>query len=182
MGVRTESQGEPAVGPAPDEFDRFFRQHFPVVARTAALVVHDLEVGQDLAQESFARVYVRWDRIESIEHARNLAFRVALNLARSHLRRVRRRAAATIGRSGVAKATPDVAEIAVDRITLQSALAGLSRRQRTCVALVDYAGFDVRWAARLLRMRPSTVRVHLTRGRRALAEALKPTYKESTDD
>ena len=47
---------------------------------------------------------------------------------------------------------------------------------------VDYAGLDVGTTARLLRMRPSTVRVHLTRGRRALAAALRSTYQERSGD
>ena len=72
---------------AAHDFDTCFRDLFPRVARTAALVSRDPGLGPDIAQEAFARLYERWDRIESAEHARNFAFRVAVNLARSHLRR-----------------------------------------------------------------------------------------------
>lgn len=72
---------------APADFDTCYRELFPRVARTAALVARDPQLGPDLAQEAFARLYERWDRMASPEHARNFAFRVALNLARSHLRR-----------------------------------------------------------------------------------------------
>lgn len=182
-GVRTESPEEPAKQEtAQQDFDGFFRQNFPVVARTVALVVHDFETGQDVAQESFARVYVRWERMESLEHARNFVFRVAVNLARSHLRHARRQRAARIERSGRLATTWDEATVAADRLTLLAALGGLSGRQRACLALVDYAGLEVGAAARLLRMRPSTLRVHLTRGRRALAAALHATYEERTSD
>jgi RNA polymerase sigma-70 factor, ECF subfamily len=184
--VRTGSQGEEtteaAANAATKEFEGFFRQYFPVVARTVALVLHDFESGQDVAQESFARLFVRWKRMESQEHARNFVFRVAINLARSQLRRQRRQMSARSGRADWLPASDEAAALA-DRVTLTGALGGLSRQQRACLALVDYAGLDIRTAARFLRIRASTVRVHLTRGRRALAEALASTYQEgSTDD
>lgn len=181
MGVRTESEAVLEETTSAEDFDGFFRQHFPVVARTVALVVHDFETGEDLAQESFARLYVRWERMESGEHARNFVFKVAVNLARSHLRRQRLHVAARLGDIGETTSADEMAAVA-DRVTLAGALGGLSGRQRICLALVDYAGLDVRTAARFLRMLPSTVRVHLTRGRRALAAALQSTYQERSND
>src|SRR5947207_3874068 len=69
------------------DFDTFFRETFVEVARAAALVARDPGVGQELAQEAFFRVYERWTQMESPEHARRFAFRVAINLARSHVRK-----------------------------------------------------------------------------------------------
>ena len=77
-------EADPALLP---DFDTFFRETFVSVARAAALVARDVGVGQELAQEAFFRLYERWARIESVEHARRFAFRVAINLARSHLRK-----------------------------------------------------------------------------------------------
>jgi len=69
------------------DFDDCFRTLFPRVARTASLVARDPDLGADIAQEAFARLYERWDRMASADHMRNFAFRVAINLAHSHLRR-----------------------------------------------------------------------------------------------
>jgi RNA polymerase sigma factor (sigma-70 family) len=182
-GVRTESQGEPAKPDADigvSDFEGFFRQHFPIVARTVALVVRDFETGQDMAQESFVRLYLRWERMQSVEHARNFVFRVGINLARSHLRRGRQ-GAGWLEDSSKATGVDEAAAVA-DRLTLAGALASLSGRQRACLALVDYVGLDASSAARLLRIRPSTVRVHLSRGRRVLAQALESTYMERSRD
>lgn len=74
---------------AAEDFDTFFRTYFPGVARAAALVARDPSTGQDLAQEAFARLYQRWHDMASVDHARNFVFRVAINLARSHLRKHR---------------------------------------------------------------------------------------------
>jgi DNA-directed RNA polymerase specialized sigma24 family protein len=48
---------DPAV-PAAGDFDRFFLELFPRVARTAALVARDRQLGPDLAQEAFVRVHL----------------------------------------------------------------------------------------------------------------------------
>ena len=69
------------------DFDSFFRTHFERVARAAALVARDLGTGQDLAQEAFARLFERWGDMDSEDHARNFAYKVAINLARSQLRK-----------------------------------------------------------------------------------------------
>ena len=84
-------------------FDELFRATFPRVARTAALVARNPQLGPDIAQEAFARLYERWDRMESPEHARNFVFRVAVNLAKSHLRR---RWAAPFGLMGPSRPWP----------------------------------------------------------------------------
>ena len=45
---------------------------------------------QELAQEAFVRALQRWGDLESDEHARNFVYKVAINLARSHMRKYAR--------------------------------------------------------------------------------------------
>ncbi len=73
MGLEVNLRAEP--GEAAADFDGFFREHFPGVARAAALVARDPGTGQDLAQEAFARLYARWHEMETTDHARNFAYR-----------------------------------------------------------------------------------------------------------
>ena len=150
-------------------FDELFRSMFPKVARTAALVTRDPGLGPDIAQEAFARLYERWDRMESPEHARNFVFRVAVNLGRSHLRR---RLAAPFGLSGPEPSAPDATGRTDDWLTVAMALQGLSAHQRAAVVLIDYADLDSAAAAAILGITASTARSHLMRGRSALHEAL----------
>ena len=154
---------------AAHDFDTCFRDLFPRVARTAALVSRDPGLGPDIAQEAFARLYERWDRIESAEHARNFAFRVAVNLARSHLRR---RLALPFGLRGPDRPQADATASSDAWLVVVDALGDLSPRQRACVVLVDYADLDAAAAAAALGMAEATVRVHLMRGRRALRTKL----------
>jgi RNA polymerase sigma factor (sigma-70 family) len=153
------------------DFDSFFRTHFERVARAAALVARDLGTGQDLAQEAFARLFERWGDMDSEDHARNFAYKVAINLARSHLRKHLRVSFVGLGRPD-ARSVADEAARSDDWLEVADALRMLSPRQRSCVVLVDYADMDASGAARVLGMRAGTVRVHLMRGRRALRERL----------
>src|SRR4051794_21990681 len=74
-------------GETAEDFDSFFRSHFERGARAAPLVARDPGTGQDLAQEAFARLFERWGDMDSEDHARNFAYKVAINLAKSHLRK-----------------------------------------------------------------------------------------------
>jgi RNA polymerase sigma factor (sigma-70 family) len=153
------------------DFDSFFRAHFERVARAGALVARDPGTGQDLAQEAFARLFERWGSMASDDHAKNFVYKVAINLAKSHLRRHLRVSFIGLRRSDEAGGV-DPAARSDDWLQVADALRSLSPRQRTCVVLVDYADMDAAGAARVLGMRAGTVRVHLMRGRRALRERL----------
>jgi RNA polymerase sigma factor (sigma-70 family) len=160
---------EPPV--RPDTFDAFYREWFASVARSVALVVRDADMGQELAQVGFARLWDRWDEMSSPDHARNFVFRVSLNEARSYLRR--RRPLRVLGFDRRASGSSDPAEAMTNRVAVFEALRSLSVRQRECVVLVDYLGYDAPSAGQLLGITPSTVRVQLTRGRAKLRNMLE---------
>jgi RNA polymerase sigma factor (sigma-70 family) len=160
-----------ASNDAPEDFDTFFRTLFPGVARAAALVARDPSTGQDLAQEAFARLYQRWHDMASLDHARNFVFRVAINLARSHVRKRLRLSLFGSTHPGEAVMS-DPSARSDDWMMIAEALGALSPRQRACVVMVDYVDMDAGSVAKLLGMGAGTVRVHLMRGRRALRETL----------
>ena len=54
------------------------------------------------------------------------------------------------------------------RADVRSLLLGLTQRQRAALLLVDLLGYPAEQAARILRVRPSTVRNLASQGRRAL--------------
>ena len=153
------------------DFDPFFHIHFDKVARAASLVTRDAAAGQDLAQEAFTRLLERWGDMESDDHARNFAFKVAINLARSHIRKHGREFLYGLRRPGDPGGTSHV-DASDAWFEVVGALGRLSARQRACVVLVDYADIDSQGAAEILGMSAGTVRVHLMRGRRALREGL----------
>jgi RNA polymerase sigma factor (sigma-70 family) len=160
------------------DFDAFFTETFVVVARAAALVARDAGAGQDLAQEAFFRLHQRWPRIDGPEHARRFVFRVAINLARSHVRKYLRVTLAGLVLKG--QQPPEVAQVD-DWLSIRAALGGLSPRQRSAVVLIDYVGMDAGEAAEVLGIEAATVRVHLMRGRRAMRRELGLTEPEGSE-
>ena len=161
------------------DFDPFFHVHFEGVARTAALVARDPAAGQDLAQEAFTRVLERWVDMASDDHARNFVYKVAINLARSHVRKHGRVFLYGLHDRGDAASTSGI-DAADAWLEMSEALGALSPRQRACVILVDYADMDAAGAAAILGMSAPTVRVHLMRGRHTLQDRLGLARKEST--
>ena len=150
-------------------FETFYQRWFPSVARSMALVVQDVESGKEIAQDGFRKAWERWPRLSSPDHARNFVFQVSLNEARSLLRHRRR---ARLLRSDRSDTVADVAGGTTDRIAVFHALAALTSRERECVVLVDYLGYDSGAAAKIVGTRPSTVRVQLARGRAKLRDLL----------
>ena len=73
-----------------EDFEVFFKREFPALARSLAFVMGDADLGADTAQESFLRVFARWDRYASPEHARRSAIRIGMNLTRTRWRREHR--------------------------------------------------------------------------------------------
>lgn len=160
------------------DFDPFFLDHFQKVARAAAFVTRDAGVGQELAQEAFIQLLQRWSSMGgSDDHARNFVYKVAINLARSHLRKHGRvflyglRGPDTPGRGSTTSPSDDW-------LSMLDALGALSPRQRACVVLVDYVDMASTEAADVLGMSPNTVRVHLMRGRQALRRDLAIAAEE----
>jgi RNA polymerase sigma factor (sigma-70 family) len=189
--MRATSDAGSSARDAAGSFDPFFRAWFPAVARSAALVARDRDAGPDLAQEAFARVYERWTGLASVDHARNLAFRAAINLAKTHRTRSIRSSPAGLD-AGLGSGGPSSAPRAAgtdpsdhesattERLTVLDALGALSARQRACVVLVDYADLETSVAASLLGTAEATVRVHLRRGRAKLRERLTPSPEEES--
>jgi RNA polymerase sigma-70 factor (ECF subfamily) len=122
-----------------------------------------------------------WERSEKGDEIRSLegwVTTVALNLARSGLRRIRseRRARARLHASPVGE--PPTA----DRIDVDLALAALPRRQREVAVLRYYLQLSTREVASALELDEGTVKSTLSRARVALAQALGIDEDEEAND
>jgi RNA polymerase sigma-70 factor (ECF subfamily) len=158
--------GAVAGGPRVDpEYEWLFDAEFQHVVRAVFLIVHDAELAEDLTQEAFIRLLQQWRRVSRYDRPGAWVRRVALNLA---LNAERRRA---IGDRVMRRLPPPALPQEVD-IDLMRAIASLPFAQRAAVALhylEDRAAAEI---ADLLGCAESTARVHLSRGRRRLAELL----------
>jgi DNA-directed RNA polymerase specialized sigma24 family protein len=131
----------------------------PRLVGTLSLLCGDGEAGEELAQETLARVWLRWGRVRELDEALAVAwtYRVGINLANSWGRRrvAERRARARLAAPGAgAYVDPDPA----DGVAVRQAAAALPRRQRTALVLRYYADLPVAEVAGLMGCAPGTVK------------------------
>jgi RNA polymerase sigma factor (sigma-70 family) len=157
-----------------DAFETLFRRELGPISRTAYLIVGDWEVAREIVQDTFVQVLRHWEKVREMESPGGWARRVAIRKATRVRRRDGRRLALlrTVTPSLVGDA--DLPELDVHR-----ALLTLPSRQRAAIALYYLDDRPVSEIATLMGCGEVTVRTHLARGRKALAERLG---EELTDE
>jgi RNA polymerase sigma-70 factor, ECF subfamily len=149
------------------DFADFYGAAARRIVRHAYALTGNLADAQDVTQESFARAWQRWDKVREFDSPEAWVRRVATNLAVSRLRRARTaRAAAWQLASCV------VPEISPDTVALVAALRMLPERQRVVLVLHYLADLPVTQIAAELGCPVGSVKVWLSRGRTALANAV----------
>jgi RNA polymerase sigma factor (sigma-70 family) len=157
----------------------FLATSYPRLVAAVALIEGNRSAAEDAVQESLARAWERSERGLEIENLDAWVTRVAMNISKSRLRRIRAEARAT-SRAGSPANTGDPS---VARIDLERALADLPRRQRQATVLRYYLDLDVAEVAAALGVHEGTTKTTLFRARRALATALgEHDIEEANDD
>jgi RNA polymerase sigma factor (sigma-70 family) len=136
--------------------ERFCHSQYPKLVGLLSLYCGDTATAEDLAQETLARVWRRWEVVRALDAPELWARRVALNLAASWFRRGR---AASRAFSRVASLVdsqaPDPTNVDDE---FRHIIANLSRRQRTVLLLRFHEDLSVADTARLMRVREGTVK------------------------
>lgn len=160
---------ETSTEAVPLSFEEFFQREKAGLYGALCLVTRNRHEAEELTQDAFVRVLERWDRVGAMEDPRGYLYRTAMNAFRSRYRRTMLGSKRTLGltRPDDAMATVDARDAAV------RALATLSPRQRAAVVLTDLLGFPSEEAARMLGIRASTVRMHVSRAHAALKETMR---------
>ena len=147
-------------------FDEFFEDEHERLFKALYFVTGNRHDAEDLMQDSFIRLWERWDDVDRVADPTSYLFRVALN----NFRMNRRRAAMALRKVLPVGEARDAFAEAEMRADVRALLLDITPRQRAALVLVDLLGYSSEQAARILRVRPSTVRALGTQGRRALRE------------
>ena len=155
----------------------------PRLVGTLSLLCGDGEVAEELAQETLARVWLRWGRVRELDEPLAVAwtYRVAVNLGNSWLRRrsAERRARARLAARGAgAHLDPDPA----DAVAVRQAVAALPRRQRTALVLRYYADLPVLQVAVVMGCSPGTVKSLTSKAVQSLRAAMAIGVGEEVRD
>jgi RNA polymerase sigma-70 factor (ECF subfamily) len=154
----------PESASTPADFSAFFADEHPKVFKALYFVTGNRADAAELTQDAFLKIWERWDEIDRIDDPTAYLFRVALNgsrmRTRAALRAMRRLAAPS-------QVSDPFNEIDV-REDVRLMLLKLAPRQRAALVLLDLYGYGSNETARIMGVRPSTVRALATQGRTVL--------------
>jgi RNA polymerase sigma-70 factor (ECF subfamily) len=151
----------------------FVEGEYRQVVATVELVCGSLATAEDAVQEALARAWEQEARGASIERLPAWVTTVAMNLARSQMRRWRTERAVRARLVPLQRELPDAPGMSSEAYAVREALRVLPRRQREVTALRYYLGLDVAAIASWLGIGEGTVKAQLFRARQALAGALR---------
>lgn len=150
-----------------EEFADFYRDQYATAVRLAWLLTHDHASAEDIAQSAFVRVR---PRLDSITHPEAYLRRAIVNECRDLARRqIRSVAQLRLVSAGVSAFTTDQPPELID------AVGRLPYKQRAVIVLRYWADLPEEEIARIIGVRPSTVRS-------IAARALARLKKELPDD
>lgn len=149
-------------------FESFFLTEYPRLVALLLVWTDSRPTAEDLAQDALIRAEADWERVRGLDTPAAWVRRVAVNRSMNERRRMRRqhRALGRIDRPAVSSVDE------ADDGALWAAVRQLSDKQRTAIALYYVDDLPVDEIASVLGCSVGTVKTHLQRGRRRLAELL----------
>jgi RNA polymerase sigma-70 factor (sigma-E family) len=160
------------------EFEEFAKARANELYRSAWLLCGEHGAAEDLVQDTFARVYSRWERVSSAE---NPAAYVQTVLFRTFVTG-RRRASSTerlveqVPERRVTQTDPDL------RVSLVRALGDLDRKDRAVLVLRYLLDLDVATVAARLDISENAVRSRASRALPRVKERLGADFLITTGD
>ncbi len=164
----TEPQTGARALPLQETFLAFYRREYPKMVAIAAAVSGNRAIAEDLAQEAMLRAHRHWNRISAYDRPGAWTRRATINLSLSATKRASAELKRMLRLAGPSTLPPP--EATDDHIW--RAVAKLPRNQRAAIALHYLEDRPIDEIAEILQIAVATARVHLHRGRRALAVTL----------
>ncbi|MFW5686346.1 MAG: RNA polymerase sigma factor [Spirochaetota bacterium] len=152
-------------------------EHGDMVRRTIYVITQDLETSEDLAQETFVKAFRKLHQFNARSRPQTWLYRIAVNTARNHLRRVRPKnvpldAVAHTLHSDDRWCAVQRLEREHDAAEIRRTVATLPSELRTVVALYYVDGFGVSEVAEITGVPLGTVKSRLSRARDHLRVSL----------
>lgn len=142
-------------------FDEFFHLNHPRLFAALCLTTGNRHEAEEIAQDAFLGVLERWQRVSGMDDPTAFLFTIAMNLFRKRYRRTKLGAKLPMQRP----VPDDVFGAINDRDTVVRALRDLTPRQRAAIVLTAILDYPTTEAARILRIKESTVRALATQAR-----------------
>ena len=157
------------------------------IVNYAAVMMRDTSDAEDVAQETFVRAYRALDQFRGESTFKTWLYRIATNVARTHLDRQGRQSRMTdrsldddtepLQAADIPSGEVDIETAVVTRDTIARALAELSDELRAAVVLRDVEGLDYKEIAEVTGSPIGTVESRIFRARRRLRPLLRPLVR-----
>lgn len=154
-----------------DSFEMFYRREFTSLVGLAYALSGSRLGAEDLAQEALMAAHGRWDEVKDMERPDAWVRRVLSNMAVSAFRKRRSELKAVTRLAG--RRQQAMPEMEPEDQKFWSIVRGLPDQQAKAIALHYVDDLPVAEIAEVLDCSPSTAKVHLFRGRQALAAKLE---------
>jgi len=162
-----ELSAEPEAPVAPLSFEELFLDVHDRLYRALYFITGSSADAEELMQDAFLKLWEQWDRIDRIDRIDDpvaYLFRSGLNGFRMRMRSTRTAARRLMP---VASTRGPFDDVNV-REDVRRMLRELPSRQRAAIVLTEIFGYSSEQAARIMRIRPTTVRALASQGRSAL--------------
>lgn len=159
-------------------FEQFFREQYTSLVALGVWLTGNRAAGEDLAQDALSATHDRWGDVSRYDRPGAFARRAMINLASNERRRrgrewrALRRLAAVRDAAGATR--PSSTSVELEPLWVE--VAALPLQQRAAIALRYLADLPAAEIADELDCSEATVRVHLHRAHRRLAERLDASY------
>ena len=149
------------------------RQHHGSLVRSAAWILDDQELAEELVQESYIRLAGVWDRLDDRDAALSYLRKTVFNLSHSKIRRL------IVGRSKhravqARPVSPDVEQTPLMDSELAEAIRQLSVRQRECIVLRYEHDLSIAQIAEVLGIAEGSAKSHIHRALGRLSALVTP--------
>jgi RNA polymerase sigma-70 factor, ECF subfamily len=165
-------------------FAELVRRWEEPIRHLCARMTGDEHRGEDLAQETFVRVFAGRAAFDPGRRFSTWLWRIALNLCHDEQRRANRRQELFLGEDEPGGPAPQTLEAGPDEHLLEQERAGLVRTaimslpetHRTVLVLREYEGLKLREVAEVLEIPVGTVKSRLADALTQLSRRLKPLF------
>jgi RNA polymerase sigma-70 factor (sigma-E family) len=171
-GMQMQDPADPRAWDADEAVTRLFRAHYRTLVRLAALLTGDPGRAEELAQDAYVELHVRWRQLRDTDKALAYLRQSVVNRSRSTLRHrqvSQRYAQSQPPPPAVPSAEHGALEL-LEHAGMLEALRALPRRQREALILRYYLDLSEAEIAEAMGVSRGAVKSHSARGLSALRQ------------
>lgn len=166
-----------------DDFKAIYEANYHLIIQVIQHIVYNLEIAEDLTQETFERFYVKNMTFPSEDDAKYWLLRVAKNLALNHIRRNKREIQMiekikkvpvdNSQKEGIGKLIEEE-----NKKEVRLAISQLPENLRLVIQLKEFSDLDYKSIGKVLGISETNVKVRVHRARKKLEELLRMEDKD----